>query len=445
MRNSGSALIVVAILVMLIGALSAAFQVMSITYFRSSSSSTEHQLAVLAAESGAAYYIKHLQVDPDYFATNPPPLAPLPVGAASFQVESATPVSVLWKVVIVGKYAQDTYRLGTILGKPFIAVPRGLVIGGAGGPPSDVMFTMTQDSLMATYDPTAGPFDPLTAGDGANIAMNGSMNMENAGSIRGGVSLTGTLVTGDPLNISGGLTENATEQIVADIDPYVIQVLNDSQAANDNAALASIFGGMYSDSTPAGENYGSLVVNDGGTYVVPAGTYRFKKFEVRQGSTVIFDTSAGDVNLVYIGAGQGTGAGNDLIVTQSSSVKIDPGGTENNLLTVLGTDADFKVKGGSLFGQAIGDENNAGYSQIVSMGGNFSSDDIKASTGSSVYGRVYAAGHMMTIELGSTWYGSALVGEAVVNAGTFAIDIGTLGADLETRALDAVLLGYWDE
>ncbi len=92
MRNSGSSLIIVAIVVMLIGALSAAFQVSSVTFFRASTSATDRQIAILAAQSGAAYYVQQLEANSDYFVANPAPHAAEPMGEATFELEGAESV-----------------------------------------------------------------------------------------------------------------------------------------------------------------------------------------------------------------------------------------------------------------------------------------------------------------------------------------------------------------
>ena len=109
---------------------------------------------------------------------------------------------------------------------------------------------------------------------------------------------------------------------------------------------------------------------------------------------------------------------------------------------MLGSNADFKVRNNSIYGQAIGDENNAGYSQIISLGGNASSDDIMAESGSNVYGRIYAAAHTLTVS-GANWFGSALVRQTVVTNGTFAVDEGSLGTTLHDPTKYAVLT-RWD-
>ncbi len=444
MRNSGSSLIVVAVLVMLIGGLSAAFQVASVTFFRSSATSTDEQLAVLAAQSGAAYYVRHVQENPGYFTTNPAPHAQKAMGDASFELESATDVSAMWKLVIIGRHNGAEYRLGSTIGKPFVKIPEGIVAAGPGGDPDDVKFTITNDSLLASYFPENGAFDPLTAGEVNKLGVNGSMVTDNLSTIDGDMRVTGTHVSGDPSVITGTLTENAAEEPVEDIDPYVNYIFEGSKTSNNNSVLAGIFGSMYVPKFPVSEGFGTLKVNNGGTYTVPAGTYRFQELQVTNGSTVIFDTSAGDTEIVYVGLGAGTGTGNDLTVNGASSVKVNPGGTDNGVLTVLGTNADFKVMNGSSFGQAIGDENNAGYMQIISLGGNGNSDGIDATGGSTVYGRIYAAAHELTIT-DSTWYGSAMAGSVYISNSTFAIDLGTLGVTLEAQSSNAQMLGYWDE
>lgn len=444
MRNRGSSLIIVVILVMLIGAMSAAFQVASVTFFRASSSSTDQQMAVLAAQSGASYYVRHVQENPGYFTTNPAPHASQPMGAGSFELESATDVSGMWKLVIIGRSGGAEYRLGSTIGKPFVKIPEGIVCAGPGGDPTDVKFTITNDSLLASYFPENGAFDPLTSGEVNKLGVNGSMVTDSMSTIDGDMRVTGTLQSGDPSVITGTLTENAAEEPVEDIDPYVNYIFEGSKTGNDNAALEAEFGDMWTPQNPSAKGYGSLIVDDGLEHTITAGVYRFRNFEVRNGSTIILDTSGGDIDLVYVGQGAGSGSGNDLTVDQNSVVKINPGGTENGVLTVLGENADFKIMNGSSWGQAVGDENNAGYMQIISLGGNGNSDGMNATGGSTVYGRIYAAAHELTIT-DSTWYGSAMAGEVYISNSTFAVDLGTLGVTLEAQSSNAQMLGFWDE
>jgi hypothetical protein len=213
-----------------------------------------------------------------------------------------------------------------------------------------------------------------------------------------------------------------------------------SLASNDNSTLATLFGASW---TPIGgaQNYGDLIVS-GGSFVVPAGTYRFRRFEVLAGASVIFDTSTGPVNLCYIGMGTGTGTGNDLIVDGNSTVASQSGGTQNLLRTILGEDCDFAVTDDSRFGQNLSDPNSAGYTQIISLGGNTSSDNITASSGSQVYGRLYARAHNLSVSGGATWYGSGVVRTATVTGATFAVDESMLGRTIP-KPDDYEIYGLW--
>ena len=128
-----------------------------------------------------------------------------------------------------------------------------------------------------------------------------------------------------------------------------------------------------------------------------------------------------------------------------SSVFVDSGGTSNPLLTVLGENSDFKLFSGSIWGQNPGDTTTAGYSQLISLGGNASSDDIIVDSGSTYYGRIYAAAHEVAVTSGSTFYGSVLSRTVVVDGSTVAIDESTLGDGLADPSGLSVLVKWRDD
>lgn len=140
-----------------------------------------------------------------------------------------------------------------------------------------------------------------------------------------------------------------------------------------------------------------------------------------------------------MGSGQGTGELNDLTLTGKSSVTVSPGTTQNGLLTVLGPDSDFRVSGGSIYGQPLKQGDKAGFSQIISLGGNTSSDEIEVTGGSTVYGRLYAAAHKFFLNGESSWYGSALARTAVMGPAMFAVDESSLGTMLPSPTRFQVL------
>ena len=96
---------------------------------------------------------------------------------------------------------------------------------------------------------------------------------------------------------------------------------------------------------------------------------------------------------------------------------------------MLGPDCDFTILSNAVFGQSTDDPGNAGYTQIISLGGNTSSDSIQASGGARVYGRVYAAAHVFTVD-SATWHGSALTRTVTLRHSIFAVDLGSLGTTL---------------
>ena len=309
---------------------------------------------------------------------------------------------------------------------------------------NDGSFVAGVPSLVGSYDPNDGAFDPSDPGTSGDIAANGSLSLDSSSHVHGDAHLSGTEQSDYEAHIDGDLVENGSQTPIEDIDAIVLDKYDSSRAANDNATLAAVFGGSW---TPQGgaENYGDLIVEDGGTYVVPAGTYRVRRMELLSNSTIIFDTSAGPVNLIYVGEGPGTGRGNDLTLESGSSVLVDSGGTSNPLLTVLGENSDFMLKSGSIWGQNPGDTATAGYSQLISLGGSASSDDIIVDSGSTFYGRIYAAAHEVSLTSGSTLYGSVLARTVVVDGSTIAIDESTLGDGLGDSSGLSVLAKWRDD
>ena len=428
-RRQGSVLILVTIVTFLVGAFVAALYSTTFAYMESSKVRLNNEMAYQAAESGAGYYLVKFAADSDYFTSNPAPHASMAVGNGAFELQSATPTGMAnhWQIVIRGTADGTSFRQNVVLGHKRIRIPDGVVMVGTGDP-SDVALSLASGSKVGSYDPADGAYNPSAPGNNGNAAVNGSVTMTGTSIVYGDVNAEGTSTEDLSSDITGTLTENTAPTEIDDIDPIVNNAMTASKTSNNNAVLGGIFGSQWT-AVASSQNYGNLIVSTPGTYVIPSGVYRFRRFEVKTGVTVIFDTAGGPSKLAYVGSGSGTGTGNDLIVN-GGNVKIDPQGTGNGLLTVLGVDCDFAVSNNSIFGQAVGDTNNGGYSQIISLGGNTSSDDITISTGSKVYGRIYAAAHKFTMSGSSYLYGSVLTRTASITASTIAIDEGSLGNGL---------------
>jgi hypothetical protein len=428
-RDRGAILIIIMILTLMGAGLSGAILGMSFSHHRTSREVLFREQAFQASESGASFYLSKLAGDNNYFNSNPAPHAPIRLGSTSFRLESAELVAgstSQWQVRLLGACDQVTYPLDTVIGHRRIPIPDGIVATGTGNVNS-VVLRIENGTRVGSFDPDIAAYDPANPGQDANVAGKGGMTVTSS-NVYGDITVTGNS-TETASWVGGTITENAPDFPVDDIDPIVFNAMNESQTTNQNAALAGIFGSQWQP-VVSGQNYGNLIVSTAGTYVIPSGTYRFRRFEVRNGARVVFDTSAGPSRLVYVGSGQGTGTGNDLTVTgTNSSVKVNSGGTNNGLLTVLGPDCDFVVTSNGVFGQSTNDPTNAGYTQIISLGGNTSSDDIKVTTGGTVYGRLYAAAHLLTVDSAS-WYGSALARTATLRNATFAVDVGSLGKSL---------------
>ncbi len=442
-RRRGSILILAVFLTLLIGGLTAGVLSVSQSAQRTAKESMNRELAYRAAESGMGYYLVQVLSQSTYFATYPAPHAAKTTDRGSFQlVQSQLLTGNQWQLRINGSYDGVTYSLNGVVGPKRIRFPNGIVVVGTGNP-SDVILNIGGGSEVGSYNPSLGAYDPSNPDDHVSVGANGSLNLSGNSTIYGNVTTSGTVTEGAGSDVTGTVEENSAATVIDDIDPIVLTAMTTSQVSNNNAALAAIFGAQWSPQIGP-ENYGNLIVTTPGTYVIPAGTYRFKRFEVHNGAQVIFDTSGGSSKFVYVGSGKGTGTFNDLIVDGASSVKVNPSGTTNGLLTVLGPDCDFKISGSSVFGQAIGDTNNSGYSQIISLGGDTSSDDIVVRTGSTVYGRLYAASHLFSLGANCSWYGSALARTITLSGtnSTFAVDEGTMGNVL-IDPTEVAILARW--
>ncbi len=432
-RQEGSVLLLVTVVLLMLGGFMTALLSTTFAYQRTSLEGLDRELAFRNAESGVSYYIGRLSQDPFYFATYPAPHSPVTIGDGSFKVETSEPgpEENQWKVLINGTCRDVTYGLNAIISYRRISFPRGIVAGR--GNPSDMAFDIRGKSSVFSYDPANGPPDPNNPGNETKNGVNGSLNLNGGSKIHGDVNATGTVTNDGTSEITGTLTENGEETPIDPIESLFDHLMTTSQASNDNAVLAGIFGAQW---TPVadGQNYGNLIVT-GGNYVVPSGTYRFRRLEVLNGATVTFDTSGGSSQIVYVGSGAGTGTLNDLILGNGSELLIDTGGTQNGLVTVLGLECDFAIGQNSIFGQCVNDPNNAGYSQIVSLGADNSSDVISVGSGAVAYGRLYAPGHDLQLSGNATWYGSAVVNSisilgSVAGAALFGIDMGLTGVYL---------------
>ncbi len=437
-KERGSILLPVMLLVLLLGSMSAAMVMLTTSHARSSTEDLDQELAIRVAESGLAFYFGQVLLDGNYFSTNPAPHAPIQVGDAEFTLEAAVTTTDGWDLTITGTRGRGEYEIRAIIGGGSLVFPPGIVVAGT-GVDGDVALRVRDKSLIGSFDPASGAFDPANPGTEATIAINGSLTLSGGSQIKGDVTASGTLDSGSPSDVSGTLTENGGQTPVENIDPIVLDLYDSSRTANDNGDLGAIFGVNWFPLLGP-ENYGDLVVADGGTYVVPSGTYRVRRFEVRDGTTVIFDTSGGPVKFVYVGAGQGTGTLNDLTLDTAGKVLVDSGGTQNGLLTVLGQDTDFRVLRDSVYGQSVNDPNNSGYTQIISLGGNASADEIEIDHRSTVHGRLYAAAHNLLLKNGSEWHGSAVARTVDLNHdGIFAIDRGSLGTSVPDSTTHDIL------
>ena len=163
-RNQGSSLIFALVTIVVLGGLTSAFLFLSLTYHRASTDALTQELAYQAADSGISYYVSRLEDDENYFVTNPAPQIPITVGSESFELESATPLTVGgdWELVVVGRSGGSSYRMGAALGFLRLGISREIVSGANNSDNNAKLLQLDSGCVIGAYDPTQGGFDPLS-------------------------------------------------------------------------------------------------------------------------------------------------------------------------------------------------------------------------------------------------------------------------------------------
>ena len=423
--EQGSTLIIVMMLMMLLGGFVIALQSVSWHRSRAARVALAEESARLAAESGIAYFLAECRADEDFFRNQPAPHAPRTFGGSTFVLDSADAIATDWNLVLTGLSDGVSVTVAATLGSATISIPTELKLAGTGDS-EDTALTIDSGSIVGAYDGAVESFDALSPSDG-EVHVAGSLEILNSSTSYGDVTLSGDLEAGIPSSVSGTLTENGTVSATDDIDAIVDDHLTRSKAANDNANLTAIFGASW---TPiAGtENYGDLIISGSGTYVIPAGTYRFRQINITGGATVIFDTSTAPSTLTFVGGG--TETTNDFLLENSSKIQIDAGGSSHGLTTVMAEACDLRIDDGSQFGQEINATSSSGYHQLIGKSRN-GTDFAEVLNQSEFYGRFHAVSHGLQLSGQSKWYGSAVAKTAqVLNTSTFAIDTSAQGTGL---------------
>lgn len=391
-QQRGSALVATMVFIVVLGGMTAALSMLSVSSHRSARQSLELRKASRAAESALGYFVLQLEIDPNYFATNPAPQAPLPVGNTMFRLDAVTPGAGDndWQVDVITTSDFVDYRVIAMIVDEELTIPGGMVLAGTGDPADDIL-NMNGASRFASYDPAVGT---AVLNDNASIVANGSFSLKGTALIIGDAIASGWISSVGPSGVTGARIEVADE---IPIDPYEVvidPVAAASVTTNDNGNMNGVFGAGWT-SVPGPDNSGDLSLS-GGSYTLTAGTYRVRNLAIESGTDLTLDTSGGPITFVCTGS---------VDVDSGSTVQIDAGGTENGLVTVLEDGVPFTVQGGSSFGQEAGGSESAGYSQILSTGG---SGDINCQGGSSVWARVAAPTRDLFVGGSSTWYGSAV-------------------------------------
>lgn len=426
MRTSerGSTLLAALFLVIFLAGICAALGAMSVATSRGTRQTQDLHNAAWTAEAGVAYYLSVIEQDVGALNANPAPHDPLPMGEGTFRLVAAEQGSApgQWTLGVETNVDSIDYRMFAVVGYRQYVIPQGLVVGGTGDP-DDVAFKIAGAATMASYDPTVGP---SVVNDNAGLWINGSAVMNGNTEIRGDATVTGTLDESTNSDITGEATENGPPSPVDDFSDYAAPLVEAAEASNDNAVLAAMFGAQYQPSDD-GSNSGELDIQ-GGIYVIPPGNYNLSGLSIGAGASVTFDTIGGPSTVVITGDGdQGM-----MNIEGGSTVQVNPGGTSNGLMTVLGENTSMAVTSTSSFGQAIGDPYNAGYSQIISAGG---TGTVSVTGRAQVYGRLGAPNLDLSVGGAASWFGAAVVRTATLAGSNtfspkFMIDEGLQGSVL---------------
>ena len=282
-RQRGAILLIVLVLVVAVGAMATGFLAIADLYARSSLDSFNRERATFAAESGISYYMARLLQDPNYFLDNPPPHAAMQIGDSTFELEFADPgvTSDQWAVVCVGRDGDETHRVQTVVGRGRISIPEGIVVVGTGNP-SDVVLDISSNTTVGKYDPLTGNLDINIVGD-AVMSINGSLRLNSSSEIYADVNASGSVLGGNGNAIQGTLTENGLPVPIESIDSIVNGLIESSRLSNDNSVLTSNWSYNF---TPAPDNAVDFFAEEG-TYVLPAGTYRFRDFHIHEAPNCI--------------------------------------------------------------------------------------------------------------------------------------------------------------
>ena len=449
-RRRGSTLILVLVLTVLLAGLGVCVLGTSFSFHRTSREILSRDQAYWSAEAAGGYYLSLLSGDRRYFETHPAPHGAVVLGDSSFRLESAALVegsSDQWILCVHGLHDGVPFPLNLVLGPRMVPVPAGVIAVGPGpveeddegGGSGPAVIRLGGGSRIASHDPEEGPYDEEYPGDSATVLGRGDLRL-GSGRVFGDATLTGTAGEGAGSSITGVLTEMAPDFQVADIDSIATASLNGSRSSNDNGSLNAIFGSQWQPVLGL-ENFGDLVVTKSGDHVVPPGTYRFRRFEVRDGARVVFDTSEGPSRVVCARSSLLPGSDAGLVVTGGASLMVSPGSTRNGLQIVLETGVDLTVEGGSAFGQSLEDPGNGGFTQIIGRSGGSGEGEIRLSGASSARGRVYATSHSLVIER-SGWFGSALVKTVRLIKASLVIDTGSAGRSI-THPTEQDVLARW--
>jgi hypothetical protein len=428
----GSVLLPTLVLIVAIGSMCMVIQMTHLAMHRSAVNSHRFHRAALAANSALGLQQLRLETDPDHFVLRPAPHAPCAMGGETVELLSATRVeeTEAWRVGIRAEADGVSFALGAVLQPVIFRLPHGLVLTGIGDPAEDLL-VMNGASVFGSYDPAVGIASP---GDSGSVWANGSVEITGTALVQGDVNASGWVSTFGPSNVTGSIEEEGEETEVDPFEELAPAFIAEAIANNDNALLEDAFGSDWSP-VPGPMNHGDLLLS-GGTHRLGAGVYHLRDVSVTSVAVLTLDTSTGPITLVVSGA---TG----LSVDSGSTVRIDAGGTEHGVMTVLGAGSGLVVQGASSFGRELSDPWASGYSRILGVG---ESGAIASQGGSSVFARLAAPRRPLLVGGSSEWYGSAVVRSAALlgSEPKFLIDESIDGREMGTTG-DYEVAARWRE
>lgn len=224
------------------------------------------------------------------------------------------------------------------------------------------------NAQLDSYNSSTGPYNPLTAGDNADVGANDSL------SISGNSLISGDIFIGPDGNVSGN-------------DPS--HVAGETYYTGDEVELDPVVLPGYLSSLPS---QGNLALTGKDELVLPSGYYRYDNISLSSKS------------ILTISGGSQLYVGNDFSITSQAQV-------------VTGPDVSIYIGGsGNFAGQGI--INTSGLPGDLSIYGLDSAASLSFSGGSNFYGTIYAPASDVFIGGTADFFGAVAADNVSISGNT---------------------------